>query len=177
MAEAKEISEILSYIEQREESLRRYSDKLRQSLVKIANIFGRNNYCRHCGRWEGYHANAQARKTWEACENFEPAIEVSINVTDDKHFYVEPEDDTSPEIKYYLAILGHELGYVDVVEEYNAHGRVTTFQQAPRELLKALVKSGRLIPFLQKVADILAEKGEEYREVSEVAEKLAKAIH
>jgi hypothetical protein len=174
MAEA-DLNKILGYIQQREETLSRYSDKLRQSLVKIANMFGKSNYCRRCGKWQGYHSTTH-RQTYGACENFEPAIEVSINVTDDKHFYVEPEDDASPEIKYYLAVLNHELGYIDVVGEYNAYGRVTTFQQAPRELLKALVKSGRLIPFLQKVADTLQAKSEEYREVAQVAEKMAQAV-
>jgi hypothetical protein len=46
-----------------------------------------------------------------------------------------------------------------------------------REKIKAFVKSGRLIPFLQKVADSLAVKGEEYKAVAEVAEKMAQAVN
>jgi hypothetical protein len=89
---------------------------------------------------------------------------------------VEPENATAPEIKYYLAIIKHHLGYVDVVGTYSDPSGVTAFDEAPRETLKALVKSGRLIPFLQKVANTLQGKSEEYREVAEVAEKLAKAV-
>ncbi|MCL6579940.1 MAG: hypothetical protein K6T73_11300, partial [Candidatus Bathyarchaeota archaeon] len=57
-----------------------------------------------------------------------------------------------------------------------AHRWTQWFDDSSREKLKALVKSGRLIPFLQKVADKLQSVGEEYAEVSEIAEKMAKAL-
>jgi hypothetical protein len=177
MAEAQDISKILGYIQQREETLSRYSDKLRQSIVKIADVFGSPEYCQRCNKWVEYH-----NKKWkdtpegkETCDNFKPKINVSIDVMDDKHFM--QEDEYSPNTKYYLAIKKHSLGYVETYD----NDRVTSetlfnFDHASRELLKALVKSGRLIPFLQKVADTLQAKSEEYREVAEVAEKLTKAI-
>jgi len=178
MAEAKEISEILSYIKLREETLSRYSDKLRQSLAQISQVFGDADYCQRCGKWRGYHGTKELRQTWGACERFEPQISVSIDVIDDMPFKVEEEqDEYAPNTKYYLAIIKHRLGYVETYDNDRFRALdLHDFSDAPRELLKALVKSGRLIPFLQKVADILAEKGEEYREVSEVAEKLAQAI-
>jgi hypothetical protein len=178
MAEAKEISEILSYIQQREETLSRYSDKLRQSLAQISQVFGDADYCQRCGKWKGHHGTKELRQTWGACERFEPQISVSIDVIDDMPFKVEEEqDEYALNTKYYLAIIKHRLGYVETFDNDRFTPKTLAyFSNAPRELLKALVKSGRLIPFLQKVADVLAEKGEEYREVSEVAEKLAQAI-
>jgi hypothetical protein len=175
MAEAQDLNQILGYIEQREETLSRYSDKLRQSLVKIANVFGRKDLCRLCGWWVDRHPT---RKTGEiVCEKPIPCIEVSIDIKDDEPFYVQPATDIAPEIKYYLAIRNHNLGWIYITYSGENPKHVCDFAyDASRELLKALVKSGRLIPFLQKVADVLTAEGEEYREVAEVAEKLAKAV-
>jgi hypothetical protein len=175
MAEAPNISEALAYIREREETLSRYSDKLRQSLAQIAQVFGNADYCQRCDKWRGYHETEKARRTWGACERFVPQIAVSIDIVDDEPFHIQPEDDISPKVKYYLAIRNHKLGYTENVGTYK-NGEIVDFLRAPRELLKALVKSGRLIPFLQKVADTLQEKCEEYKQVAEVAEKLAKAI-
>ena len=177
MAEAQDISKILDYIQEREESLSRYSDKLRQSLAQISQVFGDANYCQQCGKWRGYHGTKELRQTWGACERFVPQIVVSIDIIDDMHFKVEEEDEYSPNTKYYLAIIKHRLGYVETFDNDRFRALdLHDFSDAPRELLKALVKSGRLIPFLQKVANTLAQKSEEYREVAEVAEKLAKAV-
>jgi hypothetical protein len=177
MAEA-DLNKILGYIQERERTLANYSDKLRQSLVKIADVFGNPQYCQRCNKWVEYH-----NKKWKdkpegksVCDNFKPKIQVSLDIVDDQPFLIEPEKETTPEIKYYLAIINHSLGYIDVVGEYSNLIKVTAFDEAPRETLKALIKSGRLIPFLQKVADILQAKSEEYGEVAEVAEKLAKAV-
>jgi hypothetical protein len=178
VAEAQDLNQILGYIQEREQTLSKYSDKLRKSLVKIADVFGNPQYCQRCNKWVEYH-NQKWKDKPEGkgvCGNFKPKIDVSINVIDDEPFLVEPENETAPEIKYYLAIINHWLGYVDVVGEYSNPSRVTAFDEAPRETLKALVKSGRLIPFLQKVADVLTAKGEEYREVAQVAEKMAQAV-
>jgi hypothetical protein len=177
MAEA-DLNKILGYIQDRERTLANYSDKLRQSLIKLSNVFGDTQYCQRCNKWRVFHDQRWKDKPEGkgVCDNFKPKIQVSINVIDDEPFLVEPENETAPEIKYYLAIINHWLGYVDVVGGYSDPSKVTAFDEAPRETLKALVKSGRLIPFLQKVADVLTAKGEEYREVTQVAEKMAQAV-
>jgi hypothetical protein len=176
MAEA-DLNQILVYIKEREETLTKYSDKLRQSLVKIANVFGRKDLCRLCRCYVDRHPIRKIGTDEILCEKPIPGIEVSIDVTDDEPFYTLPATDTSPEIKYYLAIRNHNLGWVDITYSGENPRNVCDFaHDASRELLKALVKSGRLIPFLQKVADELASKNQEYREVAEVAEKLAKAV-
>jgi hypothetical protein len=176
MAEA-DLNQILDYIQEREETLSRYSDKLRQSLIKIANIFGRKDLCRYCGWYVHEHPTHKTGTGEIFCQTPVPKIEVSIDIVDDKHFHEEVEDEYSPNTKYYLAIIEHRLGYVETYDNDRFTPKyLLDFNGASREQLKALVKSGRLIPFLQKVADTLQGKSEEYREVAEVAEKLAKAV-
>jgi hypothetical protein len=170
-----DLNKILGYIQEREKTLGRYSDKLRQSVVKIANVFGREDLCR-CGWWVDRHPTHKTGTGEIVCKTPIPKIQVSIDVIDDQPFMAEA-DEYSPNIKYYLAIIKHDLGYVETYDnDKYSPKNLRDFDQAPRKLLKALVKSGRLIPFLQKVADVLTAKGEEYREVAEVAEKLAKAV-
>jgi hypothetical protein len=178
MSEAQDLNQILGYIQEREQTLSKYSNKLRKSLVKIADVFGSPELCQRCNKWGEYHD-----KKWkdrpegkDACDNFKPKIQVSLDIVDDQPFLIEPEHETVPEIKYYLAIINHWLGYVDVVGTYSNTRIAITFEHAPREVLKTLIKSGRLIPFLQKVADVLTAKGEEYREAAQVAEKMAQAV-
>ena len=175
MAEA-DLNQILDYIQEREETLSRYSDKLRQSIVKIANVFGSKVLCRYCGWYVDEHPTHKTGTGEIFCRTPTPRIEVSIDIVDDKHFMEEEQDEYSPNTKYYLAIIKHKLGYVESYDNDRFTPKtLADFSDAPRELLKALVKSGRLIPFLQKVADTLQGKSEEYKEVAEVAEKLAKA--
>ena len=176
MAEA-DLNQILAYIQDREETLSRYSDKLRRSLVKIADVFGRKDLCRLCGWYVSKHPTRKTGTGEIYCETPIPKIEVSVDIIDDVHFEVEEEGKYSPSTKYYLAIIEHMLGYVETYDDDRFRtSYLHYFSEAPRERLKVLVKSGRLIPFLRKVADVLDAKGEEYREVSEVAEKLAQAI-
>jgi len=53
-AEAKagmpDMANVLKYIEEKEENLSNYNDKLRQNMVAIADIFGDSSCCRRCGR-------------------------------------------------------------------------------------------------------------------------------
>jgi hypothetical protein len=172
-----DLNQILGYIQEREETLSRYSDKLRQSIVKISDVFGSKVLCRYCGWYVNQHPTHKTGTGEIFCGTPTPKIEVSIDIVDDKHFMEEEQGEYSPNIKYYLALIKHRLGYIETYDNDRFTSKTLAyFSDAPRKLLKALVKSGRLIPFLQKVADVLAEKGEEYREVSEVAEKLAQAI-
>jgi hypothetical protein len=174
--EAQDLNQILGYIQEREKTLSRYSDKLRQGVVKISDVFGSKVLCRYCGWYVNEHPTHKT--TGEiVCGTPTPRIEVSIDIVDDKHFMEEEQDEYSPNIKYYLALIKHRLGYIVTYDNDRFTPKtVAYFSDAPRKLLKALVKSGRLIPFLQKVADTLQAKSEEYREVAEVAEKLAKAV-
>lgn len=169
MAEAENISKILRYIEKREQNLSRYSDKLRQSIIKIVDVFGPERYCRSCDQPERSHDDP------EKCA-FKPKIQVSLEIIDDVPFYT----DELREEDYYLATVDHYLKAVGVAKGGDptdrAHRWTQWFDDCSREKLKALVKSGRLIPFLQKVVDTLQAKCMEYEEVSEVAEKLAKAV-
>jgi len=173
MAEVQDLNKILGYVQEREQTLSKYSDKLRKSLVKIANVFGSPEFCQRCNKWAEYHEKPGVK---DACDKFKPKIQVSVDVVDDQPFLKEAENETAPEIRYYLAVIDHYLGYVDEEGTYSNSRLITTFEHAPREVLKALVKSGRLIPFLQKVAGTLQDKTEEYRDVAEVAEKMAQAV-
>jgi hypothetical protein len=179
MAEAQDLNQILGYIQEREQTLSKYSDKLRKSLVKIADVFGNPQYCQRCNKWSVFHDEKWKDKPEGkgVCGNFKPKIDVSVDVTDDIPFY--KTDEEMPET-YYLGITNHNLKIIGVCGNVGifADNRQWTvwFENASREMLKALVKSGRLIPFLQKVADVLTAKGEEYREVAQVAEKMAQAV-
>ena len=169
--------ETLKYIREREESLSRYSDKLRQSLVEIAGQFGRlsEKYCMRCG----YHADAHRDDSSHyerTCKNLLlPTIEVSITFRD-KESFAEKET-LEHNFSYYLAINeDHEL----VIQEINWDIRECPndiyFSNAPRWLLKELVKSGRLSKFFEALAGRLAELNDEYRDAAEKAEKIAKAV-
>ncbi|MEM2293185.1 MAG: hypothetical protein QXX41_07915 [Nitrososphaerota archaeon] len=160
-----ELVELLKYIQEREENLSRYSDKLRRSLVKISNAFGSKDFCMICDRLQRYHTDVKDHE-------FKAKVYVSIDVLDDEPFYTEYDEYGT--FDYYLAIRGHEL--IIQVKVNREETICKGFGEVSRELLKALVKSKRLIPFLKKVADELERVGKEYKEVSEIAEKMASVI-
>lgn len=58
---------IIKYIEKKEKGLSNYSDKLRQSVEKIAQVFGNSKYCQICNCTvnQGQHAKYFLRKTRE----------------------------------------------------------------------------------------------------------------
>jgi len=160
-----ELVELLKYIREREENLSRYSDKLRKSLIKISNAFGSKDFCAICDRFQRYHKDF-------ADHEFKQKIYVSIDILDDEPFFIEADE--YDKIDYYLAFRGSKL-----VIQVKVNGKETIvkfFENVSRELLKALVKSKRLIAFLQKVADELERIGKEYKEVAEIAEKMASVI-
>jgi hypothetical protein len=171
------LNEILNYIQEREKTLVHYSNKLRQSVVKIADVFGNPQYCQRCNKWALFHEGKWRDKPEgkDVCGNFKPKIQVSIDVVDDQSF-AEEKDEIS-DTKYYLAILERNMGFVcTFTNDKYMPKNLRYFDSAPRKLLKALVKSGRLIPFLQKVADTIQVESEKYKEVAEIAEKMAQAI-
>jgi len=173
VAEVQDINKLLDYLRQREQNLSRYSDKLRQSLIKIASVFGPSNKCQNCDWYVDRHPTIHAGEV--ICNKPTPKISVSVDVIDDEPFYIETSEYApGGMIDYKLAFQCHKLGYIEIYGQERSSLR--EFVSAPREVLKELIKSGRLIPFLEKVADTLANKCAEYKEVAEVAEKMAQAV-
>jgi hypothetical protein len=52
---SEELSEVLKFIEEREQKLSRYTDKLRESVGKLFDVFGDKSVCRACGSLEKWH--------------------------------------------------------------------------------------------------------------------------
>ncbi len=149
-AEAKEYQKLLQYIKMREQNLSRYSDKLRQTLNTL---------------------NAILRDD----------IKISIEVDDTEPFRVEKIEEDSGDIveyKYYLAIQDHRL-IVRVHRDsafYKEKWDWFGIANASRETLKCIIKSGRLLKFLQYVAENLEKTTKEYEAVATIAEKIAQAV-
>jgi hypothetical protein len=165
-----ELAEVIQYIAEREENLSRYSDKLRQNLVRISNLFGSKMECRICGE---EHVAPGARD-----HDFVPKIYVSLDIIDTEPFLV--EEDEEGRDSYYLQLWESKLRirmkrlYSDGEERF---WDWRYFDDASRFVLKQLVKSGRLPKFLSYVAQVLQEKGQEYGEAAEVAAKMADAVN
>jgi hypothetical protein len=238
VAEA-ELTQIVKYIEEREKTLSRYSDKLRRAVERIFNVFGDPDECQVCEGEEGYFMHFKyyyydypneeyhqyyyiktgvnevpseihgmkvevlerdealeskrpdrsfdkERRVWFVFKTpnyhkFTPKVFVSIDVEDGVPFYTEKHGEHYDVIdEYYLAFQDHELVILNKTRyENDVRWPVTNIcgvNEVSRECLKALVKSGRLLEFLRMVAEKLQKMNEEYGEVSEIAEKMAKAI-
>lgn len=102
---------------------------------------------------------------------FVPKIYVSIEVKDSEPFYVDSGDPYDSAEEYFLLI-----GRFGMRVEIGDGERFVEIKDLPRRAVKALVKSGRITKFLQKVAQELEDTGNEYQEVAEVAERLAAAL-
>jgi len=178
LAEAKpeDLIKTIKYIEEREKNLSRFSDKLRRAWIRISDIFGLKKYCRICWQTANVHPDKHPKVLEYGVHEFQPKIEVSIDIVDEEPFY---SDDES---SYYLAIIDHYLKILDLPRDVkpatlNTPNEYTwPMWNAPRWLLKQLTKSGRLPKFLRHVAKTLEKMEAEYKEVSEIAEKLAKAL-
>jgi len=235
VAEA-ELTKTIRYIEEREKSLSRYSDKLRRAVERIFNVFGDSDKCQICGGGKDYFMHFKyyyydypheeyhryyytktgvnevpaeihgmnvevldrdeaylehkptknfdkERNVWFVFKNpkyheFMPKVFVSIDVEDGVPFYSVEDEEAVDE--YYLAFRKHEMVIVMRTryknEAWTSGAKVYGVNEVSRECLKALVKSGRLLEFLKTVSEKLQKMSEEYREVSEIAEKMAKAI-
>ncbi len=193
----------IRYIQEKGEGLSRYSDKLRKNLSSIANIFGETDCCQICGRREpdGDHASTFKGKgqysdqIFKAPEwhTFKAKIDVAFEIYDVEPFrkIVEIENYGSGEANFFLALLP---GNSNRRKNYGGLLVIKTYENTPseepqpgdlymqfadecsRETLKAIVKSGRLQKFLAYAASKIAEAEQEYKQVAEVAEKMAKAI-
>jgi hypothetical protein len=205
-----EMLEVIRYIQERSENLRRYSRKLREAISIIESQFGERNrcrVCRLCTRVEGekrlVYANAAisglkvfdpkaqplvnkfvehdelfSEKYLDILEykyrkphKFVPCVDVDIDVDDTEPFYVNEYGQ-----KYFLAFRNSEL--VCIVDEWNGerHKDYKALSDLGRDALKDLIKSKRLIKFLEYVAEELRKREQDFREVSEIAEKMALAL-
>ncbi|MHA1723099.1 MAG: hypothetical protein ACTSXW_08490 [Candidatus Baldrarchaeia archaeon] len=175
LAEAEDLIKTLKYIQEREKNLANFSDKLRQAWVTIADIFGKAKYCQICGQPREIHPDKHPVIVEKyGVHDFKPKIEISIDIIDSEPFYSDEES------KYYLAIIDHELKISEIPPVAISKPQIYKFTwpmwNAPRYVLKQLTKSGRLPKFLRHVAKTLEKMEAEYKEVSEIAEKLAKAL-
>jgi len=190
--EAREVSQapseedfvgLIKYINEREKGLSRYSDKLRQSLQRIFDVFGNPDYCQICGCNKQTGTNQEGENKGKhagGAHAFVPKIRVSVNVRD--------EQEICPDM--FLEFADGELRIADLSDCYqetdgnwypswlvpdNRSIYKHTYL-ASREELKTLVRSGRLPKFLALMAEKLRETEAEYGEVSELAERMAQAI-
>lgn len=171
---------LIKYIQEREKNLSKYSDKLRESVVRIANVFGDSDFCQICGKNEshGNHAptiqgrGQYAGNTYNAggWHVFKPKLKLSFKIEDEIIFFV---DSNGLDCKLLLNQYGLQVRVItcDGEEDVDYY-----FAQCSRETLKALVQSGRLPKFLALVAKRLAEAEKEYGEVASIAEKIAKSL-
>jgi hypothetical protein len=204
-----EMVEIMKYLQERSENLRRYSRKLREAVSVIEKQFGERNKCRICrlytwleGEKRLVYANAAiagskmsdpkaqqlVNKSVEHDElftekyldileckkphKFIPCVDVDIDVDDVEPFYINEDEQ-----KYFLAFRDHELICV-IVDEYDGerHEECKKLSNLGRDALRDLIKSKRLIKFLEYVAEELKREEQDFREVSEAAEKMALAL-
>jgi len=108
---------------------------------------------------------------YKKLHKFIPCVEVDIDVDDVEPFHVDEYEQ-----KYFLAFRDHELICVVVDWDGERHKDYKALSDLDRNKLKDLVKSGRLIKFLQHVVERLKEQEQDFKEVSEIAEKMASAL-
>lgn len=127
------------------------------------------------GKWGNRETNEIYVEEKEITHEFQPKIFVSIDIDDTETFYEEHIETVDVNYGYFLGFRDHNLwiieaNYTDDTECEKSIG----FSQ--RKVLKELVKSGRLTKFLIVVAERLKRAEEEYKEVSEIAEKLSSSF-
>ena len=159
-AEALEIDRTVEYLRERERQLSRYSNKLRSAVQRIANIFGDDRECQICGHRKEHPDHQQ--------HEFVPKVEISIDVYGDT--FPDVNDTTSR-----LVITKDGLKLEDISDELR---KCETWEiwQLPRESLKNIVKGNHIIRLFEIAKQKLDQTTEEYKQVSEIAEKLAGAL-
>ncbi len=208
-----DISQTLKYIDEREKNLARYSDKLRENLMKIEKVFG-NHTCRICRGGKSYLAHFQYSDrrdhngyneipkthsqgkpklvdldydigSWGDCKGsiyftktknqhkYVESVFVSIDIVDTEILH-EVENDGYGPTTYRVAMHNSKL-CVRKTDEYS-NPEYLPFDSISRFLLKKMVSSGRLSVYMEKVAEELERTSREYESVSEIAERMAKAI-
>lgn len=171
MSDDTKIVGLLTEIDMREKALSQSSDELREGMEKIFNQIGDPNWCRVCDRpFDPYHKLNIYTKDLD--HEFTPKIRVSIDVCDSEILYSK-SNRGSGSADCYLAI---QQSHIVVLEKYFEDVYERDIQDLSRKHLGDIVRSGRIIPFLKLVAQELQKTGNEYREVAEIAKKMASAL-
>jgi uncharacterized coiled-coil protein SlyX len=167
-----ELTQTIVYLAEREANLSKYSDKLRESLGKIANQFGSADECVICGNRKSAGTAAgngeNYGKHMSGAHAFKPKIVVSIRVQDTEPFNADETDEAVKTLVF--------DGTVQIGFGQGGFMQNRTIDEVSRYTLKQLVKSGRLPKFLAYVAEKLQEAENEYKEVAEAAEKMAASL-
>lgn len=179
-----DLQKTISYIAEREANLDRYSDKLRQSLQKVFDVFGNSACCQICGTGV-YSLDPKEKDKHKAAtgHSFVPKINLSLDLTDSENFAETKIDELNKE--YYR--LGAENGELVIIGTTSDERDLTgvrcwytyptkTRETPSRNELKQLVQSGRLPTFLKFAAEKMAEAEQEYKTVAGAAEKMATVL-
>jgi len=154
---------LVKYPEQREKWVYAYcADTAEEAMQKARSEFGDAAL-----KVEIYEAHEKDRIK---DHKFVPKIHVSIDLRDDEPFYEDDERTATLAIREgELEAVVHDKEHSEEIGPYYVH-------DISRTKLKALVRSGRLVKFIQKVKDEVEREEREVRELAEIAEKLAKAV-
>lgn len=146
-----ELKQAIEYLAERATTINRYSDKLSEALGKIDNAI------------------------------YDIKISRDFTFTDTEPFYTTTTPETDREFatteKGFLTIQDGRLKfkYFKTAGGYTQTEQWNVFQISRLER-KAIIQSGRLPKFLAYVAEQLAIAEQEYKQVAEIAEKMANAI-
>ncbi len=147
-----ELTQAINYLTERQTNINRYSDKLSEALGKIDKAISDIKISRD---FTFIDTEPFYTKTTSETDQEFSTIEKGFLTIQDGHL----------KLKYFKTAGG---GYTQTEQWY--------VFQIPRLERKAIVQSGRLPKFLAYVAEQLAVAEQEYKQVSEVAEKMALAI-
>jgi hypothetical protein len=168
--ESADIVRVFDYLREREEELSRYSDKLRKSVWRIANVFGDSDYCQICDYTQDKHDKEH---------KFLEKIEISVDIDGDEFLENEGEDEDEDRELCKLCLVDSRIKlkcYYEDNEDNEEHTTLYSLENVSRYLLKKIIKEKQIIKFIEKVKRGLDGVTDEYRRVSEIAEKLASAL-
>lgn len=213
--ESADIVRTVEYLREREGELSKYSDKLRGSVERIANVFGDRDECQICGETEGnkqhhkYFARfdngsfdelpkeyrghvVQLVKSdenigqwgdpdrnityFEETENphkFLPKIEISVDAEGEEFTTSVGFEGTE---RAALCLDHHSLRLKSYIAGSADLPHYLKIKDLSREELKRVVKERRITELIGTVKQKLDETTEEYKQVSEMAERLASAL-
>ena len=196
---ATEVAELVStveYLREREEELSRYSDKLRAAITRIWSMFGSSFTCQIChvsqaiydyAEWERLadrdtfmqvrdetHDHDEAVKKLHELgklkmklHSFVPKIDLSIDVEGEGW-------ENEEKVRKALCI---NNGYMRVkIYDDEAGYEYYNVKDVSRETMKEIVRQGRITQLIDTIKHKLDETTEEYKQVSEIAEKFAVAL-
>ena len=160
----------INYLQQKASELQNYSTKLYKAVAKIASIFGPPDECMICGSSSRVHDERDNHP-------FTPKICLLIDFEDGEWFKEEELDYCNNMRRWlFLAIKNGKMWVVERQESDPDRAIYYYVDELDRESIKALVKSGAIPRFLQKLKKQLDADTEEYKHVSELAEKMASVI-